>query len=50
MAAISASGVDTLPDFVAAVSYDNDGWHGRLAGVARLLETDDAASDDSEVG
>ncbi len=43
-------GVDTLPDFVAAVSYDNDGWHGRLAGVARLLETDDAGSDDSEVG
>ena len=43
-------GVDTLPDFVSAVSYDRDGWHGRLAGVARLLDTESAGSDDREFG
>lgn len=43
-------GVDTLPDFVGAVSYDNDGWHGRVAGVARLFDTEDAGSDDREFG
>jgi hypothetical protein len=43
-------GVDTLPDFVAAVSYDNDGWHGRLAGVGRLLDTEAAGSDDRTFG
>jgi hypothetical protein len=43
-------GVDTLPDVVAAVSYDRDGWHGRLAGVARLLDTEDAGSDDRALG
>ena len=43
-------GVDTLPDFVGAVSYDRDGWHGRIAGVARLLDTEAAGSDDREFG
>ena len=43
-------GVDTLPDVIAAVSYDRDGWHGRLAGVGRLLDTEDAGSDDREFG
>ncbi len=43
-------GIDKLPDFVAAVSYDNEGWYGRLAGVARLLETDDAGSSERVFG
>jgi len=44
-------GIDTLPDFTGAVEYSRDGWSAKLAGVARLLETDTgggAPSDEQE--
>ncbi len=43
-------GIDTLPDFVAAVMYSDGGWSAKLSGVARLLELDSGAFDDQEFG
>lgn len=40
-------GVDTLLDFVSAVTDDQDGWHGRVAGVARLLDAEVATDTES---
>jgi len=35
-------GIDTIPDFVGAVEYNNNGWNLKASGVIRLLETDTA--------
>lgn len=44
-------GIDTLPDFVAAIEYANEGWSAKLSGVARLLDLEGAgAQSDSEFG
>lgn len=44
-------GLDTLPDFVAAVEYGKDGWNAKFSGVARLLELEGAGTDpESEFG
>lgn len=44
-------GIDTLPDFVAAVEYGKDGWNAKLSGVARLLELEGAGTNsESEFG
>ncbi len=42
--------IDSLPDFVAAVSYAKDGWSAKLSGVARYLELDSAGFHDNEFG
>lgn len=52
-------GLDTIPDFVGALEFNEDGLHFRVAGLIRNLKVDDESSpefatgadaDDSEIG